>query len=271
MKILSFSILLIIITALTSCEKISDAILPAANEDLIVVEGWLNADKDFKGLRITLPVSLNQNYNTASATITDIDAYIKVNRTHIYPLHLFPDGYYRPLYGLRIKADSLYELFGNWKGSQFYAKTIIPNKPQISGVTYIQNKSNNTSHIEAKISADTNRVYGAKWVILHTDTSSQFNNIVEYQIGALDNFVIAKTPDLPSKYLSTNYNLSTYVIVSEFDPQYIDYFSTKQNNQISDNPFTQANGSVNWNVKGEKAIGLFIGVNESLPMNVSRQ
>ena len=106
---------------------------------------------------------------------------------------------------------------------------------------------------------------------MHTDTSSQFNNIVEYQIGALDNFVIAKTTDLPSKYLNTNYNLSTYVIVSEFDPQYIDYFYTKQNNQISDNPFTQANGSVNWNVKGEKAIGLFIGVNESLPMNVSRQ
>jgi hypothetical protein len=271
MKILSFSILLIIITVLTSCEKISDAVLPAANEDLIVVEGWLNADKDFKGLRITHPVSLNQNYNATSATVTDIDAYIRVNGIHIYPLHLFPDGYYRPLYGLIVRTDSLYELLGNWNGSQFYARTIIPKKPQISGVTYIQDNSNNTSHIEVKISADTNKVYGAKWVILYTDTSSQFNNIVEYQTGVTDNTVIAKTTDLPAKYLSTNYNLSTYVIVSEFDPQYIDYFNTKQNNQISGNPFTQANGSVNWNVKGEKAIGLFIGVNTSPPFNVSRQ
>jgi hypothetical protein len=271
MKILSLSILLLIITVLTSCEKVDEAVIPVTNENMIIVEGWLNAEKDFQGIKITHPVPLQQTYNAPSALVTDVDAYIRVNGIHIYPLHLFPDGYYRPLYGLKIKTDSLYELFGSWEGSQFYARTIIPNKPQISGVTYIQDNSNNTSHIEAKISADTNRVYGAKWVILYTDTSSQFNNIVEFQIGAPDNFVTAKTIDLPTKYLSTNYNLSTYVIVSEFDPQYIDYFNTKQNNQISDNPFTQANGSVNWNVKGEKAIGLFIGVNESPPMNVSRQ
>jgi len=256
---------------LTSCEKVNDAVLPAASEDLIVVEGWLNAGKDFKGLRITHPIPLSQNYNSASTAISDIDAYIKVNGVHIYPLHLFPDGYYRPLYGLTIKTDSLYELFGTWNGSQFYAKTIIPKKPQISGIKYIQDSANSTSHIEVNISADTNRVYGAKWAILYKDTSSQFNNIVEYQTGTPSNTLTVKTTNLPAKYQGSDFNLLTYVIVSEFDPQYIDYFNTKENNQISDNPFTQANGSVNWNIKGEKAIGLFIGVNESTALNVSRQ
>jgi len=270
MKTLQFNIILIILLASTSCEKVTEAVLPASNEDIIVVEGWLNADKDFQGLRFTHPVSLNQNYNLASATITDVKAYVRINGEHLLPLHLFPDGYYRPLYGLKIKADSIYELLGTWKGSQFYAKTLIPDKPQISNIDYIVNSNDSTSHIEVNISADTNKVYGAKWVILNKDTSSQFNNIVEYQIGSQFNIVTATTTDLPLKYRSSDYNLLTYVIVSEIDPQFINYFNSKENNQISNNPFTQANGSVSWNVKGEKAIGLFIGVNESAPIKVVR-
>ncbi len=267
-KLFKILILFILISGI-DCEQV-DVITPNITyQEKTVVRAELKADKSFGGVTFTKTLPLDEVYNINKAELKNVKAFIIINGIQVVPLHYTQDGIYKSLYDFRIQQGYTYELYAKVGDNSIYSYTKIPYKPVVQSANF-----KNDSYIEVQAAGQSNEVFGASWVIMSPntnnllDTAPDFQELVDSPKDTLSTVLIG-TLDLPDKYLSSFYGNSTYVQVFSFDPQYLGYYESRNNNQPIVNTFTQGGGQIAWNVQGNNVIGLFIGYTVSDNFKVS--
>lgn len=244
---------------LFGCEKSSIVDIPLPYEEDVVVQGQLVADTLFQGVKITKTIPVNETYDINKAQIKNAFVYLRINGVQIVPLHYVSDGIYMPVNTLYVMSGNTFEVFGRANGTEFYGRTIIPDKPVIVSSEYNQSGK----YMEATVKVNAGEVYGSVWSIGRSGqtTGNDFYSIISPDNNAAN--ITTRTSVLPDIYQSSFYDDRRYIQVFAFDKQYQAFFTSKGNNQPVSNYFIQGGGSVAWNVYGDHVIGLFIGVTKS--------
>jgi hypothetical protein len=247
---------------LSSCFSTDVVEVEIPNEEFIVVQSTLKKDSIFTGVLFTKTLSLNESYDIENAELTDVIAYILIDETLTIPLHYSKNGIYLPLYPHRIKGGSLYELFAEYKGTQIYSRTFVPDNIQV-----IDAELSVDGYIKLKVKANDNYVFGALWETYDSFkiiSAEDFHSIVPEEVGD-GNYINVRSEDIPEEYLDNYLNARVYA----FDKFYRNYFQSKGNNK-SDSLFSNVT-SPNWNINSTSSnvIGLFIGMTKSELINVS--
>jgi hypothetical protein len=265
-----FPIILIVALAIfNSCEKVNLVEPIESIQEKIVVQGWLVAGINFEGVRLTKTSSIGTTPDTNKLFVRDAIIYLKQNGMKVMPLKYSGSGFYKLIYQHRIEESVIYELYGSIEDKLIYSKTKIPEKPVIAKADF-----HPQFFISVNIDPKEKEAYGMKWMIQNFDgttvLSEDFYDISEYTTSSANSFLTVRSTILPEEYRGSIFNSSTYAKVYSFDRQYFDYYQSKDNNEVSGNPFAQTGGKVKWNVEGENVIGLFIGLNSSSPFRVTR-
>ena len=254
---------IIVLLLITSCLSTEVVEVELPYEDYIVVQGTLKKDSLFSGVRFTKTLSLNEPYDINNAELINVTAYLLMDETVTIPLHYTENGLYLPLYPHTVKGGCSYELYAQHSETKIYSRTYVPD-------SIIVNKSKLTSEgfIRSEVKAKSNCVYGSLWEIFQSYpavSASEFFSIVPNEDNN-NQFIDVRTTLVPDEYL----DMTLYVRVYAFDKFYRKYFQSKGNNR-SDSLFSNVT-SPNWNINSSTptVIGLFIGMDKSNPISVSK-
>jgi len=232
-------------------------------KEYVVARGELFADSIFTGVSFTKTLPLDETYEITKAEMKDVFAYLKINGVQVIPLHYTARGIYKPLYDIKIQAANTYELFAKVNGKSIYASTYVPEVPRINNAVFHSNE-----YVDVYIASRPNECYGSVFYVgfsqnNYSAKSSDFHSIVEALNTNFNDIVLSRTEEIPEQFRTPIYRAVTYIQVYSFDLAYSDYFKTRGSNQSISNSFIQGGEPIAWNVKGEKAIGLFVGMNKS--------
>jgi hypothetical protein len=262
MKIILYLIFALILILFFGCEEVTVVNPDLSYKEYIVVRAELVAGQDFTGVKFTRTQPLNQQYDSANANITfNVTAYLKVNGVQVIPLHHAGNGIYLASDRIRIQSGYTYELFAEVGDTAIYSFTRIPQKPIVVSTLVVKD-----SLFQANVQPETNVVYGAVWEIYNSsidqvvDRASDFQEIVQNTDVYKTAPIPINTLALPAQYRASTYNDLWYVRVYAYDTPYLKYFRTRNNNQPVSDVFSQGGDQVIWNVVGNNAIGMFIGV-----------
>lgn len=254
---------IIVILLITSCLSTEVVEVEMPYEEYVVVQGTLKKDSLFSGVRFTKTLSLNEPYDINNAELINVTAYLLIDETVTIPLHYTENGLYLPLYPHTVKGGSSYELFAQESETKIYSRTYVPD-------SIIVNKSKLTreGNVRSEVEAKSNCVYGSIWEIFNsypTVSASEFFSIGPNEDNN-NKFVDVLTTQVPDEYLDFNISVRVYA----FDKFYRAYFQSKGNN-LSDSLFSNVT-SPNWNINSSTptVIGLFIGMDKSKPIDVSK-
>ena len=239
-------------------------------KEYVVVRGELFADSVFAGVTFTKTLPLDITYDIKKAELKEVFSYLRVNGVQVIPLHYTIDGVYKPLYDIKIRSGTSYELFATVNGKSIYAVTNIPEAPRISNSVF-----HNNEYVDVYISSRPNECYGSVFYVgssqnNYLSSSSDFHSIIEAPNSNFNDIILSRTQEIPQQFRSEFYRSVTYTQVYSFDKAYSDYFKTRGNSQPITNSFIQGGDPISWNVKGEKVIGLFIGKNKSTILRVNQ-
>ena len=253
-----------ILLLLTSCEIEEVISTDQVHIEYAVVQSELQIDKIYEGVRFTKTLPLGIPYDIKIAELKNIIAYVLINSVQIIPLVYDYDGWYRTSYDVYPKAGDTFELFADRDGKFIYAKTIIPSQPQVTNARYNQG----SYYLDARVNTNSSEVYAALWIIAGTNPLKA-RDYFSVSAGFSGENTIVRTTVIPEEYRGINYNDSRFIQVFAFDKSFEKYFNSRAaNNDISD-PFIQGGGEIQWNVQGDKVIGMFIGIAESLPIKAN--
>lgn len=249
---------LIIFIAAAGCEKVDVIDNNTVYEEYTVIRGELAAGTLFNGITITKTLPFNESYTIEKAEIKNAHAYIRVNSVQIIPLHYTSDGLYKTLDEMTVRSGYNYELFVETDKTKAYSETTVPDIP-----TVFETKFYNDSIIEAVVVPQKDAVYGCIWKVMNSNATTASANDF-YNIYFLDNAngylkmnILSK--EVPYIFRTDLYRKLLFLQVYAYDKSYMNYFRTKNNNQIIESIFAQGGGQIAWNVYGEKVIGMFIG------------
>jgi hypothetical protein len=259
----SLSAVILLILLFHGCESIDVIQSKIEYKEKIVVSAELVAESLFSGVTFTRTLPIGEPYNIKKAEIVNVDSHLRINFVKIVPLHYKANGVYIPSSSLLVKSGDVYELFGNVNEKTFYSKTIIPEKPSINNAVL------ETDYVQASITPREGEVYGGKWLVYSSvskDTiavADKFSSIVELpELNTSGNLTV-RSSEIPQLYLSSVYSGMICIEVCAFDKAYMNYYLTRSNQNIVNNTFTQGGDKVAWNVFGDDAIGLFIGIGKN--------
>ena len=241
-----------------SCENEHVVEVDAANDEFTVVQSELRMNELFPGVRFTRTLPLGVPYDIKQAELKNITAYIRIDSVKVIPLHYTADGIYNPLYDFYVETGSFYELFAQRDETFIYAKTVIPKSPTVLSTHY----SLGEHYLEATVTPYRGEVYAAIWAISSTPfikADDYFSVSVPTEFNP-ESTVEVRTSTLPTEFQSPAYNNRRFIQVVSFDESFKDYFQSRTAGQSIDDPFIQGGGTVQWNVQGDKVIGMFIGV-----------
>jgi hypothetical protein len=226
-------------------------------EAYTVVQAEVQAGENFPAVRFTKTLPLGVSYDIKNSELKNVTAYIRKNEVQVIPLIYDIDGLYRPKYSFTVAEGEIYELFAKTEGKFIYAKTIIPYKPEVISAEY--NASD--YYLDADVSTKSGEVYGALWIITTSplEKAGDFFSITEDSYNSVTK-IIVRTSSIPEKYRTQFYSNYRNIQVFAFDKSFRDYFYTKSLSQEINDPFIQGGGNVQWNVQGDKVIGMFIGI-----------
>ena len=265
-KMKKITSILALVSLIIACENEQVVNISVAHEEFIVVQAELKPDKRFPGVRFTKTLPLGTPYDIKLAELKNISAYLRIDSVQIIPVHYTSEGLYKPLYDLYIESGQVYELFATQGETFIYGKTIIPEIPIIMQSNYNQGGY----YLEAQVRSFESEVYSALWII----SSSNVEKAPDYFSVSVPTYitgnstVAVRSMSLPEEYRTSSYNGSRLIQVSSFDKSFKAYFDSRTSSQGVDDPFIQGGGSVEWNVQGDNVIGMFIGVAESVQVNV---
>ncbi|MDA3860226.1 MAG: hypothetical protein PF445_03280 [Melioribacteraceae bacterium] len=258
--ILIYSVALFLISSCLSTDVVE---VEMPYDKYIVVQGTLEKDSIFSGVRFTKTLSLNEPYQIKNSELTDVTAYLLIDETITIPLHYSHEGIYLPLYPHKIKVGSVYELFAEVLDTKIYSKTIVPDS-----IVVAKSELYFDEYIISEVKVNRNYVYGSVWEAYpsyNKVTAEDFHSIVP-SIEENDKYTNVRTVNVPGEYLNGSL---LYARVYAFDKFYREYFLSKGNNQ-SDSLFSNVT-SPNWNINSSSSevIGLFVGMAKSKPLIVS--
>ena len=251
---------------LISCES-EEIISPEAEfEEYTVVQAEIQPDKFFPAVRFTKTLPLGIPFDIKQAELKDVTAYIVKNEIQVIPLIYSGDGLYKPRYQFLVDEGEIYELYANNEGKFIYGKTIVPYRPVVTSVNYHVNGH----YLEANTLTETNVVYAALWIVSTTPpVKAEDFFSVSTPPENNNNEVSVRTAEIPEKYRSSAYAGQRYIQVFAFDQSYRKYFYSRTSGQQVNNPYVQGGGTIEWNMQGERVIGMFIGLTRDLIRNVN--
>ncbi len=258
-KKILITVLIVFSILITGCDQV-DVITPDTTyKENVVVRAELIAGENFSGVTFTKTLPLNIAYSISDAELKTVIAYLKINNTQVVPIHYTNNGLYKPLYDLKIKSGTTYELFATYNDKSIYSKTIVPNEPVVSNVIY-----RDEYFLQCEVSANVTEAFGAVWVIRGQQNimSDDFYSIVSLLENNSNNITV-RTTVIPEQYRSNVQKSVTEIKVYAFDKFYVNYFNTKSNGKSVEDAFVHGGNNISWNVEGENTIGLFIGTARS--------
>lgn len=242
---------------LLSCE--SEEILDPEEvfDEYTVIQAEIHPDQKFPALRITKTLPLGQPYDIKKAELKNVTAYIVKNEIQVIPLLYTSDGLYKPRNDFYVEEGETYELFAEWEGKFIYSRTTIPYKPEVTDVFYHSGEY----YLNADVRTKFDEIYGALWIISGNPPgyAEDFYSVTSPSI-LTNNMASVRTSSIPEEYRTPAYSESRYIQVFSFDKSFRDYFYSRTAGQEISDPFIQGGGKTEWNVQGEKVIGMFIGV-----------
>ncbi len=255
----NFIKILILITAavlISGCDKTDIVNVDTSYQEFTVVQGELNADENFTGVTITRTLPLGVSYNINLAEIKDAAVYMRIDSVKVIPLIYSSAGRYVPSYILKPQAGETYELFAEIGDKTIYSITKIPRIPNVTSSSF--NASGRFA--ETKVLPESGFVYGALWYANYGSSGSapDFYSIESYS-GFGTKSIVVRTQTLPNEYPGQN----LFVRVYAFDKEYLPYFQTKSGSEPISDSFTQSSSKIDWNVRGDHVIGMFIGINKT--------
>lgn len=255
-----------ILFTLISCEN-EEIISPdSLFIEYTVVQAEIQPGKIFPGVRFTKTLPLGIPYDIKQAELKNITAYLVKNEVQVIPLLYFSDGLYKPKYEFYVEEGEVYELYAEQEDKLIYGKTIIPYKPEITAVRFISSEN----YLEADLISKFNEVYGALWILTGTSAgqSDDFFSITS-ESNMINQPVNVRTGTLPDEAANPNYNGQKIIQVYSFDASFRDYFYSRTSGGEITDPFIQGGGVIEWNVQGDKVIGMFVGVTPGDAINVN--
>ena len=249
--------LLILILLFTACQ--SEEILGPEDtyEEYTVVQAEIIAGKYFPSVRFTKTLPLGIPYDINKAELKNVTAYLVKNEVQVIPLIYTSEGLYKPLYDFYVQEGETYELYAESNKKFIYGRTLIPYIPQINTVGYNGANYSLTAEVKAKL----NEVYGALWIVSGTQpgTAVDFYSVTTPATTPYGT-VGVRTSSLPELYRSADYSNNRYIQVYSFDTSFRNYFYSRSSGGEINDPFIQGGGAIEWNMQGDKVIGMFIGV-----------
>ena len=226
-------------------------------EEYTVVQAEIIAGKNFPSVRITKTLPLGIPYDINKAELKNITAYLVKNEVQVIPLVYAGEGLYKPLYDFYVEEGETYELFAESNKKFIYGKTVIPYKPQINTVSYNGADYSLTAEVRAKL----NEVYGALWIVsgAQPGTAEDFYSVTTPATTPYGT-VGVRTSSLPDLYRSPVYSDNRYIQVYSFDKSFRNYFYSRTSGSEINDPFIQGGGAIEWNMQGDRVIGMFIGL-----------
>lgn len=252
-------ILLIFIEVLLfiGCEQIDVIESDIPYKEVFIVNGRLIGDSSQVKVSFTKSFPIEQEVSREQVALTDITAYIWNKNQGLFPLVHIKDGIYEPKNILKIRTGSIYELYAKVEEERIFAETLAPNIPEVEEVKILGD------FINCKIIPNPFTVYAAKYNIISLNGfGGNFNESVFFEVSnkIIDttNAIEIRTSSLPLEYFEKPEGYNVTLTVYALDENYKDYFDTRENNKPIENIFSEGGGSVYWNIKGEKSIGMFI-------------
>ena len=251
-----FLIIIILIISITACES-EEIIGPEETyEEYTVVQGVIEAGRYFPAVRFTRTLPLGVAYDIKKAELKSVTAYVVKNEVQVIPLIYTYEGLYSPLYDFYTEEGETYELYAEWNGKYIYGKTILPFKPIVSDQYY----HDADYYLAANVRTKTDEVYCALWTIsgIPPAEANDFYSVTNsypppnYAIGV-------RTSTIPETYRSPAYSGRRYIQVFAFDKSFRKYFYSRNSGGNINDPFIQGGGKIEWNLQGDKVIGMFIG------------
>jgi hypothetical protein len=251
------------------CEETEVVDVDLEYKEYTVVRAELFADSIFTGVSFTKTLPFDVIYDIKQAELKEVFAYMKVDGVQVIPLHYTAEGVYKPLYNIRIRSGTSYELFAKINAKSVYAYTYVPEAPRIDNSAFHSNE-----YVDVYIASRPNECYGSVYFISPSPNgsvshSTDFHSIAEAPNSEFNDVVLSRTQDIPEQYRTDFYRSVTYFQVYSFDIIYSDYFKTRGNNEPITNSYIQGGDPIAWNVVGDNVIGMFIGKNKSsiIPVN----
>jgi len=230
-------------------------------EEYVVVRAQLEGNKVFDGVSFTKTLPHDEAYDITKAELKGVFAYLQIDGTRVIPLEYKANGIYGPVEDLVTETDKTYELFAKWNGKRIYAKTYVPNIPNVQGARI------SGAYLDGEAIISNSEVVAATWLVAYSTTSisAEAESFYEVKNSTSEDLqsISVRTIDLPDEYRSLQYRNCYYIRFYSFDKQYAEYFKTQGGNKPIENIFAQGASTVVWNVIGDKTIGLFIGVTKS--------
>lgn len=260
MMLLTKILLAAMIITFLGCES-EEIITPEINyEEYIVVQAEIQANRYFPAVRFTKTLPLGVPYRIEDAELTNVTAYLKRNGVQIIPLVYTSQGLYKTLDDVFVIEGEMYELFAMYNDTYIYSITRIPFKPELTHVYY--NSGEHT--LNAIVKSKKGEVYAALWIVSSTPVvkADDYFTVTSAIPG---NDVIATTSSIPEEYRGGNYSGLRSIQVNSFDQSFKEYFNSRTAGSQINDPYVQGGGEVNWNVHGDKVIGMFIGVSKGIP------
>ncbi len=257
MRNILFIFILISTVLLVSCE--SEEILNAESIHIehTVVQAEIKPGKLFPAVRFTRTLPLGVPYNIIQSELKNVTAYLLKNEVQVIPLHYTSDGLYKPRYDFYVEEGETYELIAERDGKYIYGKTIIPFKPNVISTNY----NTGSFNFDAEVSSKLNEVYGALWIITGNPPAKADDYYsISSPINSVNTNIAVRTSTIPEIYRSPTYSDNRYMQVYAFDVSFRKYFYSRTSGQQVTDPFIQGGGAVEWNVQGDKVIGMFIGI-----------
>lgn len=228
--------------------------------EFTVVQAELRENTLFSGVKFTKTLPLGVQYSIELAEIKDITAYIRINNVQIIPIIYTGDGLYESTHKFRIQAGDTYELFALRNETFIYSKTYIPQQAVVTQTNF--NIDNNS--MEADVLFSENEAYAAIWEIGSSTIfrSDDFFSVTLPESSYPGPTTSVRTSPIDQELLAPAYDGQRFIRVFSFDKSFKAYFNSRTSSGNIDDPFIQGGGSIEWNVKGENVIGMFIGLAE---------
>ncbi len=259
MKLFIKILFVLTLVVISGCEN-EEILTPQVEyEEYIVVQAEIQANKYFPAVRFTKTLPLGVPYKIENAELKNVTAYLKRNGIQIIPLVYTSQGLYKPLDDLFVVEGETYELFAMRDETFIYSITRIPYKPEITNTYY----SSSDHSLNAQVNSKEGEVYAALWAVtaLPPASANDYYAVTSAVPGAA---VTVSTSALPETFRGNNYSNMRYIQVNSFDQSFKEYFNSRTSGSEINDPYVQGGGKITWNVKGEKVIGMFIGVTRGI-------
>lgn len=242
---------------LVNCEREEILNPDAVHIEHTVVQAEIKPGKIFPAVRFTKTLPLGVPYNIKQAELKNVTAYLLKNEVQVIPLHYTSDGLYKPLYDFYVEEGETYELIAERDGIYIYGKTFVPFKPNVLSTNYITS----SYYFDADVRSRLNEVYGALWIISGNPSARAIDYYsITSPTNSININIVVRTSSIPEMYRSPTYPDNRYIQVFAFDVSFRKYFYSRTSGQQVTDPFIQGGGAIEWNVQGDKVIGMFIGI-----------